>query len=222
MRHRALQIVMLLALAISANFAHAENAAARDAKIEALIAQLVSPNQTPQTKGPDAKYPAGYDHKAQERVRAAWKQLYDLGPVAFPQLIKHFDDDRYSFTADGGAADRNWPVGGACSDIVRCYLQPYSEFALTVDEGKGKRRRRRPNYFYDLRLNDRETAERWWKKHRDKSLREIQIESLEWVLAEEVKRPNVYDIEERRHIESILTKLEASDKPLPPSWPFSK
>jgi hypothetical protein len=53
-------------------------------------------------------------------------------------------------------------------------------------------------------------------------MRDIQIEVLEWTIAEEEKRPEDFSIEEREHLKAVLAKLRQSKDPLPPRWPFAK
>jgi hypothetical protein len=178
-------------------------------EINALIQQLVSPNRAPDLVGAYAEYPVGYDRDAQKRVWHAWHQLFPLGKRAFPYLFNHFDDKRYSFTADGGSSDFNWSVGRACSDILIGHLQPY-----------GKARPPLPSYSKHYNLRDSAGAKLWWETRKDKSLRELQIEALEWVIAEEAKKP-ADDLDRNRALLSdVLTKLRAGNAPLAPSLPY--
>jgi hypothetical protein len=190
-------------------------------EIKTLVQQLVSPNQAPVTKSPYAKYPAGYDERAQERVLDAWLQLRRLGPRAFPYLFDFVDDKRYSFTADGGAADVNWSVGQACLDRIRCSLQPYGPHYLAgEDDPRGFPRR--PNYVRHHNIHEPAGAKTWWETRKDKSLRELQIETLEWVIAEEAKTPEKYSNRERAFLKKVLTKLRTAKEPLKPSVPWLK
>ena len=74
-------------------------------EIRSTIKRLVSPNKAPQIDGPDAIYGAGFDRDANGRVMRAYVELQKAGIIAFLQLIEHFDDKQYSFTADGGASE---------------------------------------------------------------------------------------------------------------------
>ena len=140
----------------------------------------------------------GYDHDAQERVRHAWHKLSRIGIRAFPYLIEHFDDDRYCFTEDSGPGYYNWSVGRACSDIFICHLQPHdfaSHFAL--NGGDSRFETKRPYYCVYYKLRTSAGAKLWWETRKAKSLRELQIETLEWVIAEEAKTPAIYSDRER-------------------------
>ncbi|MCC7422735.1 MAG: hypothetical protein IT428_20840 [Planctomycetaceae bacterium] len=184
-------------------------------KVDALVAQLVSPNKAPEIPSASARYPAGYDRKAQEKVYETFFSLQKLGPPAFPYLIEHFGDKRYSFTDDAGSAARNWSVGAACYDVVRYQLQPDKTW-----RGLGKTPR--PSYPGHIKLHDPKSAKHWWETHKGKSLRELQTEALEWIIAEETHMPEKYDDEETSSLRDLLKTLRAEDKPLDPGVPWAR
>lgn len=182
-----------------------------------LVKDLVSPNDAPKVgNGLDADYPANYDRKAQNRVLDAWLTLQECGPRAFPVLFDAYDDDRYSLTGEGHMCDANWTVGRACRDMIDCELQPYG----TWSQDKNDPRHYFPRYFYDFDLDTREGAKKWWKTHKNKTLRELQIEVLEWVIPE-LKNEKAFD-EIRTQLKSDLAKLRAGTKPLEPTEPWHK
>ena len=193
-------------------------------EIDALVEQLVSPNPAPDTKvGPTAEYPEGYDRKAQKRVRAAQQKLRELGTAAFPHLIKRLNDDRYSFTAQGLQADKNWTVGQACQHIIDGQLEPFtgSPWAMGWRFGDDpKRRILRPSYCRHNGLHSPERAADWWRAHKDTSLLDLQIESIEWTIAEEAKNPDKYPDEEHKHMREFLKKARSAEKPLMWSVPY--
>lgn len=172
-------------------------------EINALIQRLVS------------------DHVPQKRKLDAWIQLRNLGLQAFPYLIDHFDDERDSFRADAGDDDRTWSIGLACSDIVKCQIQPFGPFSRS-NTGSGGRGPVRPSYmkYHSLRKSADATA--WWETRKSRSLRELQIEVLEWTLAEEAKTPARYSEEEREYLDGLLGKLRNGDAPLSPTVPWAK
>lgn len=79
---------------------------------------------------------------------------------------------------------------------------------------------KRPSYFEHYELDNPKSAAKWWESRQKKSLRELQIETLEWVIAEEAKRPKDYIDEEREYLSSVLKELRDRKEPLSPSWPF--
>jgi len=194
-------------------------------EIEAEIEQLASPNKAPPS-GPtgvgvvdQSDYPPGYDFSAQDHVDGAWQWLSDQGPRAFPYLLAHMDDKRYCLTADSGDSDVNWSVGKACHDIFRCNLQPYGDF-FTADHRIESRNR--PSYMKKFNLADHEAAKKWWEARKEKSLRELQIEALEWTIAEEAKTPEKFTDKERTYLHDLLANLRTADKPLDATTPWCK
>ena len=137
-------------------------------------------------------------------------------------MINYFDDNRYCFTRDSGSGYYNWSVGRACADIFICHLQPYdfaSHFALSGSNSIGQIKR--PCFWKQYNLRTSAGAKAWWETHKDKSLRELQIETLEWLIAEEARMPANYSDRERTYLNDTLTKLRASKMPLPPYLPWS-
>jgi hypothetical protein len=219
-RRDAISFVMLIVIVVFAISGFADDRPPSDEEINSLIQQLASPNQPPKI-GVSARYPADYDHDAQKRVRSAWTRLHKCGPQSFPYLFDHFDDKRYSFTADAGSEDYNWSVGKACFDIVRCHLQPLGTFSLSSGDRHGGGGRPRPNYFYRQNLQRAAEAKRWWESRKQKSLCDLQIEVLDWVITEEAKTPKEYSDEERTYLLDLLTKLRAGNVPLTPTLPWA-
>ena len=216
----AIAITTLISLFAVAGFA--DNKPPSEKEISTLIQQLVSPNRAPKIEGAEAEYPASYDRDAQERVRHAWSQLHDMeGHRVFPYLFEHFDDKRYSFTADGGSSDVNWSVGRACSDLI-CHLQPYGDIAFGGYDDTLAGAHPRPSYSQQHNLRTAAGAKLWWETRKDKSLRELQIEALEWVVAEEAKTPAKYPGWDRKQLQIVLTKLRAAKRPLSPSIPWAR
>lgn len=198
-----------------------EQVAPTDEEIAALVEQLVSPNSAPVVKSVYAEYPPGYDKVAQKKVHHAFHELRKLSPRSFPFLFDHMDDKRYCLTADAGDFDRNYTVGELCRDILSSHLQ--SDVWDHKSGGTSFRRRPdQPDYLAHHKLFEPKAAKEWWKTRKDKSLRELQIEVLEWVVEEEVKAPDKYPEAERAKIRETVKKLKASEKPLEPGFPFSR
>ena len=219
-RRYFISFAVLISLSATTSFAEDKPPTAKE--IKALIQQLVSPNRIPDIPYGSADYPAGYDRDAQKHVRDAWSELHHIGLRGFPYLFDGFDDKRYCFTDDAGSADANWTVGRACSDMVICQLQPYAnhgDFAFFESDGV---RHKRPSYSMHYKLRTSAGARLWWETRKDKSLRELQIEALEWIVTEEARTPSAYSHEERGHLNDALRKLRAGTTPLPPSVPWAR
>ena len=63
-------------------------------------------------------------------------------------------------------------------------------------------------------LSSKEKARQWWEKHKGKRLDEIQLEVLDWIMAEETKQPKEVSDMERQLLQETRQKLASSRKPL--------
>jgi hypothetical protein len=186
-------------------------------EIEALIDALVSRNPKPITGkedrsvAPDYKLPVGFSRARQETVRQAFYRLRYAGPAAFPALIRRWGDERYALTGSHGLSGyhHNHSVGWACEAAMFDQLQPYSTWPRTDGDPRGKPKR--PSYPAKF-LSTAEAALKWCEARRDKSLYEMQLEVLDWVIAEEAKMPQDYTAEERAELQEIRRELTASGK----------
>jgi hypothetical protein len=212
----------LLALASSLwGLALANDASAEDhpdaSHIERLIDGLVSRNAEPSLvfvdKGVKAVFPEGFDHRDRLRVDGVIDQLVKMGEHAFPQLIQHVDDERYSYTSRWmGESHVNYSVGSVCFRVVRVQVELYC--AYTRNDPRTDRQLR-----WLVRKGNESTQalEAWWRKHNKKSLREMQLEATEWALAFERKR-GFHNDEARRSIvvplERLIDRLKNSHQPI--------
>lgn len=211
-------IAVLLACCFSVAAGYAETVPS-EAEIVAIVDQLVSPNSPPLVDGAYAKYPKDFDKAAQRRVSDAFNKLTKIGLPAFPYLHARLGDKHYCCTMDAGPSDENFSVGYVCLIIIDGHLQPYDCYAGFANSD---RRTRRPIYFTSHELERPKAFASWWKTHKDKTMREIQIEVLQWTIAQEKQKPDDYSDEELKELNTVLTKLRNSDKPLPPYFPFAK
>jgi hypothetical protein len=214
-----LSLAILITL-IASMVVGGEKAPPTERELKVLVEQLVSPNLVTPTDECWPEYPPNFDRTAQERVLGAMKRLRNIGLPAFPYLIARISDKRYSLTEDAGSCDFAFSVGTICYLMVDAHLHPYGHY--TNGEGDPRERDRRPNYIDEHKLTDPKGFQAWWKTHKAKSMRDIQIEVLDWTISEEEKRPKDFSIEERRYLKAILAKLRQSGDPLPPRWPFAK
>jgi hypothetical protein len=186
-----------------------------DQEIKALVAQLVSPNRGPIIRDTTFRFSKGFDRNKQEKVADAWGKLRHLGPRAFPFLMERWGDDVYCLTVSHGlsGACYNLTVGQVCQRIVCDQLQPYSFWPKVDDDPRGNPKR--PSYPLEF-LRSKKSAERWWAKNKDKSLYQMQLDALDWVIAEEAKRPRDFTDKERQYLQKIRNKLVKDGKALPP------
>jgi hypothetical protein len=213
--------VAFLIVLISATRASADDETDSDEQIAELVRDLVSPNQAPRTGNPYAQYPVGYDRAAQKRVLRAFHKLRELAPRSFPFLFDHFDDKRYALTADSGDVDKNYTVGQLCRDVLVSHLQPD---VWDHKEGGTSFRRRpsEPDYIGHYKLLQPEHAKKWWEERKEKSLRELQLEVLEWVIAEETRSPDKFSDAQQDRVRKRLAELRKSKAPLKPAYPFAR
>lgn len=189
--------------------------------IKELVAKLRSPNAPPlKVKGMEQRYveSKSFSWAAQGQVHQAWDKLSEAGPEAIPALIEHFDNAAYSTTIASPLSDywHNKSVGWVAREIVASQVRPFGQWQ--VGEGDPRDREARPDYAR-AHFGDKRAAEKWWKSREKLSLRELQLEAVEWTIAEEAKSPDEYSYEERAHLESLRKKLERES--LPPGNPSS-
>jgi hypothetical protein len=193
-------------------------------EIKALIDQLASPNPKPivnKRKVPGINLPPGFDRKKQDKVHLARSKLAELGPQAFPFLIDSWKDERYSLTTCNGLSGwfYNESVGHICQTILFGQLQPYGFWPAADGDPRGKPHR--PDYPVHF-LNSQEAAKAWWEKNKEKTLYQIQLEALDWVIAEETKRPGDFTDKEKQSLQKLRKRLVEGGKPLPPGHYYAR
>jgi len=190
-------------------------------QLKELVERLASPNPKPITGdeddsvAPDYRLPKGFDRAKQKRVREAIEELRELGTKAFPALIERWDDKRYCVTTFHRLSEysHNSTVGAICRKTIFDQLQPYSLWPLTDEDPRGlPKRPRYPEKF----LGSKKDAQQWWDKHKDKTIFQIQLEVIDWVIAEEAKRPRDYSEKERQFLRDVRAMLVKIATPMPP------
>jgi hypothetical protein len=183
-------------------------------EIKAMVDNLVSPNPKPSTGGDDYSLPTGFDREKQKLVRKAVGDLKGLETRIFPYLIDRWDDDHYCITVSHGlsGAYHNQSVGETCRMIIFDQIQPYGSWHGFADPAGLKLawRPTYPNHF----LASKENAKKWYKQHKNKTLFEIQLEALDWVIGEEAEDSKKYPKEERELLQKIRNDLLQSKKPI--------
>jgi len=162
---------------------------AKEAKFDAkqLIEQLENHNAPPKLvagdrDGEEPIFNRQYKWSEDDRVARATQALVDRADEAFPELLKHFDDKRYSMTYDSSLADgaENDDIGEICWRVVAESLsEPFCQQIPDGDE-----------VAYKLRIADRGASadlRSWCMERRDKKFYELQIEQCELAI-ERVKK----------------------------------
>jgi hypothetical protein len=185
------------------------------AEIRALIDKLISENPEPgKVKGlPGLDYGKDFDRSKQKVVHEAIFALKKMGPKAFPQLIERWGDKRFSLTMSVGINGYMYTasVGEVCQDIVFDQIQPIGIWPKTDDDPRGKPKR--PGY-PSVYLENRKDALEWCNKHKDKSLYEIQLMVIDWVIERESENPKDYTDAERAYLKSVRKDLVETRQPM--------
>jgi hypothetical protein len=183
-------------------------------KYNELVQTLVSPNEKPVTRNDGgsghAKFPAGYDVKAQERIEAARQALYDNFEEALPFLVEALDDNRYCMTIDWAEGDAyyNYSVGKVCRDMIASHLEVYRDKISFLGPGDWHR--------YDYGAINKE----WYRDRKRRSLAELQVEAIDWAIKkrEVDQKPEVgEDFEhEVSEMQKLRGEIAKSGKPAKP------
>jgi hypothetical protein len=221
----ALWIVTVASLSLSSS-AEEPGTISKDSKqkIETLIDKLAAKRPKPvsvkdpkhhveRLKKPDVFIPLEDD------VAAAADELLKLGTQAFPYLIDHFDDDRYSFMEHDPTSEEVyvWPVGEYCFRLVRAQVMKYRPWQVADPRGT-------PGYSDSIVPHDKKTALEWWEKNKTHALWELQADSVQLVIKEnENPRYFTFKRDERLKLakaaikanETLLKQLSESKTPLP-------
>lgn len=180
--------------------------------VEQLIAQLVSPNRDPNPDGNDINgFPFDYDKDAQANVISAHQKLRDLDKEAFPILIENLADHRYSMTI-ATSIPRSFSVGDACYLLIEQQVDVAGMRYISRKDAMGtshthegffdqfwrddfdrhlkRQKRRGVKLNNSLHKNDylqfrQKGLQKWWNEHKDRSLKEMQIEALNWAIERE-------------------------------------
>ncbi len=173
-------------------------------KIRALIEKLASKNSRPkENRGWRVeRYPDDWDDRHQEIVYDAEKDLSDFGKTAFPILLEHLDDERFSLI-EVSSDYYNQSVGQVCRMIIENNVEVIPEYYKSC-----------PHFFsgtyHDLKY--------WWWWNRNKTLKQMRIDAARWRIRTE-ERINGKGREFLDEMRKELTDIEA-DKPreMPRRW----
>jgi hypothetical protein len=145
-----------------------------------IIDALENHNRAPKIVGamPDEEplFDKKYDWREQDRVAKAIQRLVDHAEQAWPELFKHFSDNRYSITyCRSFSADRpiNYDIGDVCNSIVLKYL------AAGYNQHRPPGERAWRMLHVPFFAGNRESVKKWCQARAGKKLYELQIEMCE-------------------------------------------
>jgi hypothetical protein len=186
-------------------------------EIKALIDQLISPNREPRRVSAAHGLPREFDSQKQKQVDRARAKLTEIGPQAFPYLIERWEDKRYCLTASNDLSGTflHLTVGQICRAIIYDQLQPHGTYPKGFDPDRNRARQpRRPGYPSTF-LGSQQAAKQWWMKNKNQTLRQMQLQALDWVIAEEAKRRGDFTDKERQKLQQLRKTLAKDGKTLP-------
>lgn len=153
-------------------------------RVAQLVCQLVSQRPAPFPTGySDAPQPVVFSNLyCTPEVAAAFRSLRELGPTAFPDLVQHLHDDRYSYS-DVTAAWDNHSVGDAIIELF-CdghYMHSGYKSRETPAHSDG-------TYLSFAQYLKSKNAETWanWAKNRTRL--EIHNDFVDWCISKENER----------------------------------
>ena len=171
----------VLILIVAIIFSPAQEAIAQIAPPdpESLIGCLAGNRATGSQQSNPQTPPLSLDPQAAQAIQ----QLQTLGTAAFPALIAHRNDRRYSYSIVGKGLFNYGPgedvridktVGDICVQVIARQLYVGHEY-----QGCAK--------IIPHSLSEKNLSE-WWSARSSKSLSELRKEALEWTIAEEKRR----------------------------------
>jgi hypothetical protein len=110
-------------------------------------------------------------------AKDAHRRLVELGTKSFSVLIDNARDERPAYASFQQGTSNITTVGEACLGIVSGQVEEYSYYGKAY-----------PSYLGRMTAAEIET---WWERSDGKALIELQIEAVEWSIAE-IKKDDAY------------------------------
>jgi len=182
----------------------------------AMVEALANRNPVPDIPAPryNPIFAKNYDRSECKRAAAAFHALIDHAEDAWPEMVAHLDDGRYSVTFyDSAESERayNWTIGDICQEIIIG--------SLTEGYLQNLRQKDKVSYFrlQDF-VRDKKSLKSWCEARRTKRLYELQIDVCQWAVAELDKGdfgrvPNSRRLEWIAAVKSEIERLKASKEP---------
>jgi len=184
---------------------------------ERLVEQLVNPGKPPFTGKGMPVLPKGVSvdtiEEKQKKVKPAYDKLSANIEVALPVLAKHANDERFSYVyiQPISGVYKTESVGGACSTIIHEHVEVYHQHTSRPRDDEG-----RSSSLYFI-FNGCGGVDKWWKDRKHKTLAELQLEGIEWVLRQ--KKPEYFKSERdwaraKTALEKMAKEIRDSGKPI--------
>jgi hypothetical protein len=167
---------------------------------EALVAQLVNPSKPPNLNDrPHLDLPPGFTDRTQASIRAAYNALSANIEDALPILMKHLDDEQFSYVCQCPISRlcETECVGGACQRILAAHIEVWHRQTTKAKDEEGRK--------WSLYPEDGEFD--WWEKWQGKTLAQLQYEGITW--ASRQKKPDYFK-SEAEWAEAVVSLEEMS------------
>jgi hypothetical protein len=175
-----------------------ERPKSEQADVAGLIDQLKSKRRKPSDRARGAL-------ATEESVWTAVDALMEMQDRAFPELISHFDDSRYSYSERSPVTDEIYhrSVGYLCREIVRRQVTKYVPWITRDSRGT-------PGTGKSAIPITKQEAQVWWSENQDKPLWVLQVESIRRAIAE--NRVRLEAEEDARRIELCKDAILSNEK----------
>lgn len=179
---------------------------ADESKLERLINRLAISNEVASNKQPLLNNKKDDISKKIEEVYEVANEIAQYEKEAFPYLLRYLNDKRQSAPFRSVIPH---DVGDACYCIIRrlIYKLPVDyprSFYRKGEDGKSKERQ----YFLKEDLFNKLTVADWLSKRKNNSLKEIQLEALEWLVEEEYKIGFAQEKDKEVYLYPLLREVE--------------
>jgi len=223
---RAGMLLGLLVLAVTVRVDEAGDKKARltPEECERLVEQLVNPGKPPFTGKGRPILPEGVSENTlserQKNVGPAYNKLSANIEVALPILAKHVNDERFSYVyvQPSSGVYLTQSVGGACSSIIHEHVEVYHRYTRRPRDDEG-----RSDSLFFIHAGCGQ-INKWWKTRKQKTLAELKLEGIEWVLRQ--KKPDYFKSERdwaraKTALEEMAREIRDFRKPIKVNHKFS-
>jgi len=173
-----------------------------NAEIENLVLELRSQNLDPAPFGWESGIPVNYDLEAQKRVWRAQAKIRALGIRAFPALVAHLEDKEYSYTEEYSKLV-SFSAGHACYRLIEAQVD-IAGAAHQFKDRKPQKTMYDGSFYYTILHNKYDgSVINWWEANKHRSLEDIQLESVEWLIGKEKELGFINPEQEQKVLEPL-------------------
>ena len=169
-----------------------------------ILIEMLSLEGSPAANAP--LYTPGPDTPQTDRRVVAIKsyiRLSEIGRDVFPFLIAHLEDTRISMPVD--AVDNPPTVGLACFYIIERNVEDHYYKNKSPRETASGGRGHQPAFLTIKNIRN------WWQTHSNMTLKEMQIEAVQFCISEEIKRGFVSNEQETEILGKLRERLKELD-----------